>query len=196
MPLPLKLDDARIEVIAKNLASGCFIDEAGAAAGIHRSTMNGWLKRGYLAAGRRDAGEELEGNDLLYVKLWDRVTEAKAVAIVYAHARIRAAMADKWQAAAWYLAVVDPQRYSSHRRPEENLPTPAQVARMAVEDGEVRAEDEKPLEAMLSDFMEKRRQQLAQEAAVTNGSANGSANGHGASNGRGPTEASGTDGSE
>lgn len=166
MGRPLTLDDDKIEAIRTFLASGAFVDEAAEAAGVGKRTAERWRQKGEAARAKEDAGEDLTDDEALYKRFYDACREARAQAVVNAHARIRAAMPKSWRAAAWYLVVCDPERYASRtHRTDSAMPTPEQVARLAVEQGDADERDVAGIVTILGDYMERRRRERGESVA-------------------------------
>lgn len=101
------LNEAMIEQIATNLASGCFLDQAATAAGIGRRTLLNWRRRGEEAMEKEAMGETLTANEVLYAEFCRRTEQARSAAAVHAHAVIRGAFDSDWRSAAWYLERTD-----------------------------------------------------------------------------------------
>jgi len=90
-----KLTPAVHKRLVTALSAGCFRIVAAEAAGIHRTTLYGWLERG-------EADHEA-GLQTAYASLFAAVLVAEANAEVVAVETIREASPDDWRAAAWYL---------------------------------------------------------------------------------------------
>lgn len=154
---PLTLDEQKIEQFREALTSGAFVDECAEAVGVGKRTAERWRQRGEAARAKSDAGEELDGDDVLYLKFYETCRQARAEAVLNAHKTIRRNMETNWRAAAWYLMIVDPERYATRHRRDSELPTPEQVGRMAVESGDVPEHDVKAVVTVLRDYMEQKR---------------------------------------
>lgn len=97
-----------MESIAKNLKSGCFVDQAAAAAGISKSAFMDWRRKGETALEKEAAGAELTERERLYADFASTYDIARGEAVVHAHAAIRSAFTSDWHAAAWFLERCDP----------------------------------------------------------------------------------------
>lgn len=94
----LELDSAVSARILNFIRAGSYVETAAAAAGIDRSTLHRWLKRG-------SEGEEP------FASFGDAVTAALAEAELRDLARIDRAAETQWQAAAWKLERRNPKMW-------------------------------------------------------------------------------------
>ena len=95
-----KLTSAVIERVARLVGSGVFLETAAASAGVSRSTLYEWLKRG--------AAEE-EG---LYARFRKAIDKAIANAEIKDWQAIGRATKTDWRAAAWRLSRRHPERFA------------------------------------------------------------------------------------
>lgn len=101
MGRPTLLTEDRADRIVKMIRNGAYQHIAAAANGVHEATFYRWMAEG----AKEDAAP-------LYREFREAVEEAKAAAEVGALLQIRAAAADDWKAAAWFLERTRPDRYS------------------------------------------------------------------------------------
>lgn len=112
---PSLLDDKLAQRLTASLRAGNFVDVAARSAGLSRRTFSAWMLRG---SSGKSADEP-------YRKLRDQVEQARAEGEVRNVARISAAAADSWRAAAWILERSYPERWG---RPSARLMTGGEVA--------------------------------------------------------------------
>lgn len=99
MPRITKLTPALQAQVVTYLRAGNYVETAAAAAGVSKTTLYDWLKRG-----ARGEGAE-------FVEFADAVTQALAQAEARDVAIIAKAAATEWQAAAWRLERMRPARW-------------------------------------------------------------------------------------
>src|SRR4051794_5885846 len=100
MPRPSKLTDETASRILTALRTGCYMETAAAFAGIHKSTLHDWLKRGR---------SESKGR---YREFSYSVEKALAESELRDLAVIARASERQWQASAWRLERRWPQRWA------------------------------------------------------------------------------------
>lgn len=99
------------EAIIRAIRVGAYVEDAAESVGISTATVYNWLARGEE---HRDA-DPIPDRERPFVEFLDGVTRAKAGAIVLNLAYVRKAAQEDWRAAAWYLAVAQPERYGKNR---------------------------------------------------------------------------------
>ena len=119
MARPKKINERRIEEIAKLIRAGNFIEVAAQYAGIHKDTFYEWMKRGAHEKDRLEKPyQRPREEEALYVKFSDAIKEAIAEAEIRdVNAITMAAQAGNWTAAAWRLERKFPKRWG--RKPLE-----------------------------------------------------------------------------
>lgn len=101
--------------VVQFVRSGCYLETAAAAAGIHRHVLHDWLR--YGAAGRTP-----------YAAFLADIEEAQAKAEIHDLALIAAAAKTDWRAAAWRLEKRFQDRYGGKRpRDDAEAQQPATV---------------------------------------------------------------------
>ena len=95
----LKLTDQLCDEICNDIKAGVPIKHAAIAHGISKSTFYDWYGKGETAKSGK------------FKKFYDKVEEAKSVAITLRARRIYKAGEDCWQADAWWLERVDPNNF-------------------------------------------------------------------------------------
>jgi len=109
---PTKLEPAVQEKIIAFIRAGNYLEAAAAAAGITKSTLYDWLKRGAPGNEKRDP----KG---IYREFSDAVEKASGEAEVVAVGQIAQAGQASWQARAWWLERRFPRRWGRvEYRPE------------------------------------------------------------------------------
>jgi hypothetical protein len=109
MANPSKLTPAVRQTILENLAAGATVQASCLAAGIARQTFYDWRAKA-------EAGESP------FVEFFAAVEQAEAQAQVERVTVIRQAMADSWQAAAWWLERRFPEDWGRRERHEHSSP--------------------------------------------------------------------------
>ena len=94
-----KLTDQLCDEICNDIKAGVPIDHASIAHGITRQTFYNWHEKGKTAKSGK------------FKKFYDKVEEAKSVAITLRARRIYKAGETSWQADAWWLERVDPTNF-------------------------------------------------------------------------------------
>jgi hypothetical protein len=100
--------------LAAMLASGNYIEVAVRAVSLPRRTFNDWLKRGESDAPR----------DQLYRRFRERMQEARARGEVRLVAEVSRAARENWQASAWMLERLYPERWARVSQRPEPAPKP------------------------------------------------------------------------
>ena len=95
----LKLTDQLCDDICNDIKAGVPIDHAAIAHGITRATFYNWYNKGEDAKTGK------------FKKFYDKVEEAKSVAITLRARRIYKAGETSWKADAWWLERVDPDNF-------------------------------------------------------------------------------------
>ena len=95
----LKLTDQLCDEICNDIKAGVPIKHASISHGISESTFYNWFDKG------RDAKSGK------FKKFYDKIQEAKSVAITLRARRIYKAGENNWQADAWWLERVDPDNF-------------------------------------------------------------------------------------
>ena len=118
---PTALTPEVAQVLIDSLRAGNFLETAAAFAGISVSTLRNWLR-----AGRRGSTPEL-------ADFYRAVTQARAAAEMETLDRIRRDPA--WQAAAWRLERMYPQRYArrTFQPQRDSQPTPRPLSEVVAE---------------------------------------------------------------
>lgn len=132
---PTKLTRATQRAVVKALRQGNYLAVAARQAGIHRVTLNAWLKKGAEAQQAVDRGEELTGDAPRYLAFRVAVQEAEAQAEADLVARWSAATRHDWRAAAELLARRHPDKWSPTK--SVTLTTEASNRRVAAAQVEV-----------------------------------------------------------
>jgi hypothetical protein len=113
MGRPLTLNDEVHAEIVEQLTAGCTLEVAARAAEVSRRTLLYWLARGRAADAADEEGRTLSADEARLLRLLRATEEARAQVEVRALATIRTEVVEgSWQAAAWYLERVHPQRYA------------------------------------------------------------------------------------
>ena len=105
----LKLTDQLCDEICNDIKAGVPIDHASIAHGITRATFYNWF----------DKGKEAKSGK--FRKFYDKIQEAKSVAITLRARRIYKAGETSWQADAWWLERVDPTNFGRKDRHEVDM---------------------------------------------------------------------------
>jgi transposase-like protein len=115
------------DAIVRALHVGAYIETAAAAAGIHKSTLYDWLKRGAREKRRAEKGNG-KGNghrirkaEAAYVAFSDAVKKAMAESELVDIATIAKASKRTWQAAAWRLERKYPDRWGRKDRIDASI---------------------------------------------------------------------------
>lgn len=104
---PTKFDKALAERIVQLVRAGNYIETSAAAAGLSKDTLYRWLKEG----AREDHGAKREFSDA--VEKAQAEAEAANLALIG-----KAALGGTWQAAAWRLERMHPERYAQKQKLE------------------------------------------------------------------------------
>ena len=105
----LKLTDQLCDDICNDIKAGVPIDHAAVAHGITRATFYNWYNKGEDAKSGK------------FKKFYDKVEEAKSVAITLRARRIYKAGETNWQADAWWLERVDPENFGRKEKVEAKI---------------------------------------------------------------------------
>jgi transposase len=114
MARPSKLTDALVQNICDVVAAGNYIETAAAYAGIGKTTLYEWLKRG--------RGDLMEQRDTEHSRFVERVELALAEGEVRDLATIEKAAETVWQAAAWRLERRMPEKFGRRSRIDHATP--------------------------------------------------------------------------
>jgi transposase len=126
MPRPTLLTPERTEKIVALISAGNFAETAALASGISKQTYYNWLARG--KAERERLNEVLNGKPRVkeapYLEFFDSIEKARAEAEARMVVLITKAAQEPrtWQAAAWWLERVAPQKYGRINRTEISGP--------------------------------------------------------------------------
>ncbi len=102
MARPTKLSPQVQTAICESVRGGAWVETAAEAAGVHASTVRGWIRRA------EDHPEDCGPEFLAFLAAYKK---ARADAELEAVGVIRAAAGRSWQAAAWYLERPYPDRW-------------------------------------------------------------------------------------
>ena len=105
----LKLTDQLCDEICNDIKAGVPIKHASISHGISESTFYNWF----------DKGREAKSGK--FRKFYDKIQEAKSVAITLRARRIYKAGETNWQADAWWLERVDPTNFGRKDRHEVDM---------------------------------------------------------------------------
>lgn len=110
---PTKLTPELQHIIVKAVRAGNYMETAAAFAGLHKSTLYDWLKRGAREKDRvsKDPRLRIRKSELPFVEFSDALEKALAEAEVRDVAIIGKAAEEQWQAAAWRLERKFPERW-------------------------------------------------------------------------------------
>lgn len=102
---PTKLTPEIQEEICKVIRSGNYIETAAAYAGVHKSSIYEWMKRGAREKDRlrKNPKARMKKSEAIYVDFSDAIEKALAHAEIRDVAIIGKAAETQWQAAAWRL---------------------------------------------------------------------------------------------
>lgn len=104
VPVGVKMTTKIDAAILQSLANGGYVETSCVAAGITKRTFYNWLEKAE------------EDEDSVYAEFADLVEKARAQAELANIAIIKAAAVENWQAAAWLLERVYPERYGNRNR--------------------------------------------------------------------------------
>lgn len=110
---PIKLDDEIQNRIVTAIRAGNYIETAAAYAGINKSTLYSWLKRGERERQRvaKNPRARVTQKERPFVEFSNAVERALAEAEIRDVAVIGKAAEEQWQAAAWRLERKFPERW-------------------------------------------------------------------------------------
>ena len=94
-----KLTDPLCDEICNDIKAGVPIEHAAISNGISKKTFYNWYNKGEKARSGK------------FRKFYDKVTEAKSVAVTLRARRVYKAGETSWQADAWWLERVDPENF-------------------------------------------------------------------------------------
>ena len=94
-----KLTDPLCDEICNDIKAGVPIEHAAISHGISKKTFYNWYNKGEKARSGK------------FRKFYDKVTEAKSVAVTLRARRVYKAGETSWQAVAWWLERVDPDNF-------------------------------------------------------------------------------------
>ncbi len=117
MGRPSKISYDLIKKITDAIRAGNYIETASAYAGINKSTLYDWLKRGQRERQRvaKNARNKVQKKERIYVEFSDAVEKALAEAEMRDVLTITKAASEQWQAAAWRLERKFPDRWGRRR---------------------------------------------------------------------------------
>lgn len=123
MARPTKLTEQVRQDLSQMLTSGADAETAARAAGISPRSLRRWIARAEELRVREEDGKRIRAEDRLYLDLLNDVEVAIATLEVRSLANIqRAATNGTWQASAWLLERMFPERYAGQRRPPGRPP--------------------------------------------------------------------------
>lgn len=126
---PCELTSAVQETIVGLLRAGNYLETAAAYAGVNKVTVYKWLKRGARSLRKSSkTGEPIPEAELAFVEFSNAVQRARAEAEARALQLIAKAGESQWQAAAWRLERMFPQRWGRSNRVEVSGPNGEPVA--------------------------------------------------------------------
>lgn len=145
MARPTLLTPERTEKIVQLIAAGNFSETAALASGISKQTYYNWLARGRAERERLNDKPNLKpkAKEEPYLEFFDAIEKARAEAEARMVVLItKAAQEPKtWQAAAWWLERVAPQKYGRVNRTElsgpEGAPIKSETKNIAMTEAEV-----------------------------------------------------------
>lgn len=109
---PIKLDQTIHDKIYTAIRSGNYIETAAAYAGINKTTLYEWLKRGERAIQTAEAtGRKIPAKEQPFASFSNAIEKALAEAEMNDVKRITAAARKDWHAAAWRLERKFPSRW-------------------------------------------------------------------------------------
>lgn len=100
---PSKLTEELTDEITKVVRAGNYIETAAAYAGISKSSLYNWLRRGREERERVERGEKPKARESVYLGFLDAVEKALAQSEIRDVTMIAKAAQDSWQASAWRL---------------------------------------------------------------------------------------------
>ena len=117
---PAKINENLIKTITQAVKVGNYLETASAFAGISRSTLYEWLRRGKREKQRLEKNDRarMKKEEALYVLLVDSLEQAQAEAEVRDVALIGEAAKSQWQAAAWRLERKYPNKWGRTKQRE------------------------------------------------------------------------------
>lgn len=115
---PTKLNLKVQTKIVKLLAEGNYVETAAASAGVNKSTLYLWLKRGARESQRLDKHPDAKPDaaEAAYLKFSNAIEKAEADAEATGVKLISAAADGQWQAMAWRLERKHPERWGRRDR--------------------------------------------------------------------------------
>lgn len=115
---PTKLNEKVQADIVKVIQEGNYIETASAYAGIHKSTLYDWLKRGEREKQRvlKDGRRRIKKNERQYVEFSNAVEKALAESEMKDVSLIGKAAETQWQASAWRLERKFPDKWGRRNR--------------------------------------------------------------------------------
>lgn len=103
MARPTKLNPDMIQRICRVIHAGNYIETAAAYAGISKSSLYDWMKRGREERDRIGSGMPPVEGEAIYLEFLDSIEKALAAGEIRDVAIIAKAAEDTWQASAWRL---------------------------------------------------------------------------------------------
>jgi hypothetical protein len=124
---PSKLTPDVRDLVASFVRNGGALEVAAVVAGVHRSTVYEWQRRGRLARDRLQAGERIKASERRFVGFLDAIDQARADAEISAVMVVRdAILRQDLKAAQWYLERAHPERWARRTPdPGPSVPSPA-----------------------------------------------------------------------
>lgn len=110
-PVMLDNDPEKIDLLFKALQTGAYLETAIRYAGISKTAIYLWLKKGHAAVDRQEKGEPSREDDTTYVEFMYRLEKAMAESEMRDLLNIANAAVESWQASAWRLERRFPEKY-------------------------------------------------------------------------------------
>ena len=109
----MRLTDDIVEEIASRLATGCSLETAARSSGVPASVSAGWVMDAHVA---EEKGGKPSAHQARCIRLIEAGRTARAEVEVRALSLIQKnAMGGQWQAAAWLLERLEPDKYSKQK---------------------------------------------------------------------------------
>lgn len=115
---PTKISDEVTDIIVTAIRGGHYVEAAAAMAGVHKSTVYDWLKRGKRERARveQNARFRVSQKEAPYVAFSDAVLKAEGEAELRLLNQLQTDSRGDWRAAAWRLERRFPKRWGYHAR--------------------------------------------------------------------------------
>jgi hypothetical protein len=145
MARPTRLNEEKMLQIAQLISAGNFAEVAAQASGISKATYYNWIVRGKTERDRMEVENKAnpKASERPYVEFMDAIEKARAEAEARMILVIGKAANDtkSWQAAAWWLERVFPQKYGKITRTEisgpEGAPIQSETKQIALSEAEI-----------------------------------------------------------